>query len=346
MDINQHVLLILILVPFLGFLFSLISKQGDKNAPHNSIYVSLFAIFSNIFILLYICTLVDFNKNGLQILSSYKWVDSPNISFVFGIDIFSLMIIMAIHLVLLISILFVQTSKNIKIINSLSMLLLSLFSGLLISANIFAFYVFFTGSIVPLFLLIGTAGEVRKHSWVFRFFIYNFVGSIVFLLVICALYYYQNGSLPIMLKNVSRLRLAQPYEYWIWGGIFIALLSRIPIWPFHYWIASINAAIQNPLVFLAVNLIPFTGVYGLIRFCPKTVPESVSYVLSSLEIIAVISMLFISMIGLINKDNRYKLFSFITVYYIVYLLGALLPTGKIQINIGYSLFAFLIIYML
>jgi len=265
MDINQHILLMLILVPLIGFLFSLMSKESNQNSVHNSMYVSLFSIFSNIFILLYICTLVDFNKSSLQILSSYKWMNNPNISFIFGIDIFSLMIIMAVHLILLISILFVQNSKNLKIINSLSMLLLCLFSGLLISANIFAFYVFFTGILVPLFLLIGIAGEIRKQSWMFRFFIYNFIGSIVFFLVICALYHYQVSSSPILLKNVSRLRLAQPYEYWIWGGIFIALLSRIPIWPFHYWIASVNGAIQNPLVFLTANLIPFTGV-----FHPKT----------------------------------------------------------------------------
>ena len=79
------------------------------------------------------------------------------------------------------------------------------------------------------------------------------------------------------------------------------------------------------------------------RFCPKAVPESVSYLLTTLEVIAAVSMLFIAMIGLINKDSRDKLFSFITVYYIIFLLGALLPTNRILTNIGYSLFAFLII---
>ena len=343
MDMSKHILLVLILVPFLGFLFSLMSKEGTKNSVHNVISVSLCSIITNILILFYIFTYMSPSKNSMQLLSSYRWIDKPLIEFVFGIDIFSLMIILAIHLMLVISILFVQKTNQPKLISSLSLLMLCMFTGLLLSADIFSFYIFFTGILIPLFLLIGTAGEIRKQSWMFRFFIYNFIGGIILFLVICALYHYQATNQVILLKNVAKIRLSHPYEYWIWGGIFIALLSRIPIWPFHYWIASINSSIQNPLVFLSVNLIPFTGVYGLVRFCPKAVPESVSYLLSILEIVAVISMLFIAMIGLINKDSRYKLFSFITVYYIVFLLGALLPTGRIMFNIGYSLFAFLII---
>ena len=67
------------------------------------------------------------------------------------------------------------------------------------------------------------------------------------------------------------------------------------------------------------------------------------YYLSLLEIIAIISMLFIALIGLINKDIQYKIFSYATVYYILFLLGALLPIDKILLNIGFSLFAFIII---
>ena len=44
-----------------------------------------------------------------------------------------------------------------------------------------------------------------------------------------------------------------------------------------------------------------------------------------LEIVCVISMVFIALIGLINKDIQYKIFSFMTVGYIIYLLAAFLP---------------------
>lgn len=343
MDVTQHILLALIVVPFLGFLFALMSRGEMRGGSHNVMAVVVFAALSNIFLLWQIFSRMDISGRGLQFISRYNWIDVPHIELALGIDIFALMILLAVHLILIICIPFVRETPRPKMLGCLSLLFLSMITGFLVAADIFSFYIFFTALLVPLFLLMGTVGEIRKQSWMFRFFIYNFIGGIILFLVVASLYYYQNRGQAILLDEVARFRLSRPYEYWVWGGIFAALLSRIPIWPFHYWIASVNGAVQNPLVFLAVNLIPLTGVYGLVRFCPKTVPESVSYLLTGLEVVAVVSMLFIAMIGLINKDSRYKLFSFMTVYYIVFLLGALLPTNKILLNIGYSLFAFLII---
>lgn len=343
MNISQHLLATIIIVPFLGFLFALISQTGEKSARHNVVAVAEFTVITNVILLWRQLTQLDLNQKGLQFLSQYQWTEIPPINLAFGVDIFSLMIALAIHLILLISLPFAKNTEHPKILVSLSLLMLSMLMGFLLSADIFSFYIFFTAILIPAFILIGTTGEIRKSRWVFRFFIYNFIGSIILFVVICALYRYHGQEEAILLNNVAQFRLPRAYEYWIWGGIFIALLSRIPIWPFHYWIASISGAVQNPIVFLLINLIPLTGVYGLIRFCPKAVPESVSYLLTGLEVVAAISMLFIAMIGLINKDSRYKLFSFITVYYIMFLLGALLPTNRLLLNIGYSIFAFLVI---
>ncbi len=343
MDVTQHALLALIAVPFLGFLFALMSRENPRGGTHKALTVAAFAVLANIALMWWIFTRFNTAKTGLQFVSRYNWIDIPNIELAFGIDIFSLIIILAIHLMLIICVPFVRNTPQPKVLGCMSLLLLSMFTGFLVSADIFSFYAFYTAMLIPLFLLIGSVGEIRKQSWMFRFFIYNFIGSIILFLVVCALYHYQNDGRAVLLGKVASLRLPRPFEYWIWGGIFAALLFRIPIWPFHYWISSITAAVQNPLVFLAVNLFPLTGVYGLVRFCPKTVPESVGYLLTTLEVVAAVSMLFIAMIGLINKDSRYKLFSFMTVYYIVFLLGALLPTSRILLNIGYSLFAFLVI---
>lgn len=343
MYITQYLLLTLIAVPFLGFLFSLTARKNNNSPVHNVMNVVLFVIVSNMALLWYIWNNMNLQKSGLQLLETYHWQDVPPITLVWGVDIFSLMLILSIHIMFLIGISFVKNTQHPKMLGSLSLLLLSMLTGLFVAADVFSFYVFFVALLIPLFMLIGIAGEIKKQSWMFRFFIYNFIGSVIFFAVICVLMSQHPQNSGILLGRVARLNFSRGQDYFVWGGIFLAMLSRIPIWPFHYWIASINGAVQNPLVFLAVNLVPLTGVYGLIRFCPKAVPESVGYFLTTLEIIAAISMLFIAFIGLINKDIRYKLFSYITVYYIIYLLGALLPTNRILQNIGYSLFAFLII---
>ena len=132
-------------------------------------------------------------------------------------------------------------------------------------------------------------------------------------------------------------------EYFIWAAIFISLLSRIPVWPFHYWISSVNSSIRHPMVFLISMILPLTGIYGFVRFLPKSLPSIMSNYIFILQIIGIVTMLFIALIGLINKDRQYKIFSYITVYYIMYLLGILTRNEVILLNIAFSFFSYLII---
>ncbi len=184
-------------------------------------------------------------------------------------------------------------------------------------------------------------GGIRKQGVLARFFIYNLLGAIFLFFATVILYNYRSAN--IALNAVSLVNLNMRLEIFVWGAIFVSFLSRIPIWPFHYWISSISTGLRNPLVFIITNVIPLTGVYGFVRFWPKTVPGVLSYFMIILEIVCVISMVFIALIGLINKDIQYKIFSFMTVGYIIYLLAAFLPTDMVLQNIGYSLFSFLII---
>lgn len=132
-------------------------------------------------------------------------------------------------------------------------------------------------------------------------------------------------------------------EYCVWLGIFLAFISRLPIWPFHYWISSINASLKNPLVFLVGNLIPLVGLYGFIRFWPNSVPATIAVYAPVFEIVCIVTMLFISLVSLSHKDIRYKLFAYTTVYYLLYLTSVFLPTDVLTQNIGYSLFSYIII---
>ena len=156
------------------------------------------------------------------------------------------------------------------------------------------------------------------------------------------LYNHNHGAL--MLNQISDIKMGQVKEIVIWSAIFLAFLSRIPIWPFHSWVSVVSSGIKNPLVFIVANLMPLSGIYSFIRFWPQSMPDTIIFIVTALEIISVISMLFIALIGLINKDIQYKIFSFMTVYYIFFLLGSFLPTDQVLLNVGFSLFAFMIIF--
>ena len=317
----------IIAIPFIGVLFALTAKDDDKTRGRNAFNVSVFAVITNLLVLWRIAALLDISATGLQLTERYDWLENPKISISLGIDVFSLLLIMAVHAAVLIGMFGARHNKEDgKALMVFSLLFLCMITGFFTAADIFSFYIFFEAMLLPLFMIIGMFGGLRKQSVLSRFFIYNLLGAIFLFFATVILYNYQGVN--IALNDVSKVNLNMKLEIFVWGAIFVSFLSRIPIWPFHYWISSISTGLRNPLVFIITNLVPLTGVYGFIRFWPKTVPGVLSYFMIILEIICVISMLFIALIGLINKDFQYKIFSFMTVWYIIYLLAAFLPTDS------------------
>lgn len=336
------ILSFIIAIPFLGMLFALTAKEDESGSTRNIYNVSLFAIVANIVMIWRIFMLIDVYKPGFQLTETFNWLESPNINIMFGVDVFSLLMILAIHIAFVIG--FIGIRNNLahqKSLMVLSLLFLSMITGFFVSADIFSFYIFFEAMLLPLFMLMGMFGEIKRRGLIHRFLLYNMFGASLFFIATVVLFNYQGGM--VELYQLSLVPLNTYLEYFIWGAIFISLLSRIPIWPFHYWISSINSHIKNPLVFIISSIIPLTGIYGFIRFLPKDLPDSLYNYIMILQIVGVITMLFIALIGFINKDRQYKMFAYITIYYIMYLLGVLSRTDVILLNIGFSFFSYLII---
>lgn len=339
---NFSHLSLIILIPFLGMLFTLAAKDSDEIKTNNAFNVAIFTVISNIIMLMRMFALIKVDTAGLQLTEKYAWMKNPDINIMLGVDILSLMMLLAIHIAYIIGYVGIRNNnKKQKSLLVLSLLFLSMVNGFFISGDIFSFYMFFEAMLIPLFLLLGMFGDIKRKEYINRFFVYNMVGAILFFAAVVLLFNYQKGVLG--LQQLSLMDLSNRLEYFIWGAIFLSLLSRIPVWPFHYWISSVDSNLRNPMVFIISIIIPLTGLYGFIRFLPQTLPQVLDIVILILQIISVITMLFIALIGFTNKDRQYKIFSYVTVYYIMYLLGIITGKEVILLNIVYSLFSYLLI---
>lgn len=337
---EQNIFLLLIMgVPLLGVLFALISKDSSAEKRNNILSLGFLVTLTNLFIIFLALRSLK-GEGDIQFISNINWLSIPKIEFVFGADIFSLLLIAAVHFAMLLGLVGIRNNTHRqKTLVIFAMLFLSMMTNYLLAYDLFSFYIFFEAMLLPLFMLVGIFGNIKKQDILYRFFLYNLLGAVFLFIALCILFNQQNFNI----QNIGNAHLIPKLQFFVWGAIFVAFLSRIPIWPFHYWISSINTNLSNPLVFIIANLLPLTGVYGLIRFFPLTAPSIMAPYMLILEIISIITMLVIALIGFSNRDVRYKIFSYTTVYYILYLLGALLPTDTLLENIGFSLFSWIII---
>ena len=338
---SLSLLSVIILLPFLGMLFALSSKSDESLGNRNAFNVAVFTVCANLVLILRIFYNLDISKNGLQLVERFNWLENPKIDIILGADVFSVIIIMAVHLAFIIGLYGIKRQSRQKPLVVFGLLFLSLITGFFLAADIFSFYIFFEAMLFPLFMLIGIYGNIRRDGAIYRFFLYNFLGAAVLFLAVIILYNHQEGQLEI--SHFSNMKMNEKIEYFMLTSIFISFLSRIPIWPFHYWISSISSNIRNPLVFIITNILPLTGIYGFMRFLPDGMDMLSIFYISALEIIAVITMVFIALIGFTNRDAQYKFFSYITVYYIMYLLALLNHDAFTEINIAFSCFSYLIV---
>ena len=338
---QTNVLLPLIMsIPLLGVLFALISKDNSSIKGNNILSLGILVTLTNLAVIFLALRSIAQGDDDIHFVSNVNWLSIPKIEFVFGADLFSLLLIAAVHCAILLGLIGIRNNTHRqKALIIFAMLFLSMITNYLLAYDLFSFYIFFEAMLLPLFMLVGIFGNIKKQDILYRFFLYNLLGAVFLFIALCILFNQQNSNI----QSIGDLHLNNKLQIFVWGAIFVAFLSRIPIWPFHYWISSINAGLSNPLVFIIANILPLTGVYGLIRFFPLTAPSIMEPYLLALEIISIITMLVIALIGFSHKDVRYKIFSYTTVYYIFYLLGALLPTDTLLENIGFSLFSWIII---
>ena len=338
---SLYVLLLIILIPLIGAIFA-ISIKNNNYSNQNIYNVAIWTGIINTLAVLYVFSMFDSQKTGIQIVEKYSWLSNPKVDILLGADIFSMLLLLSVNISFLIAEIFMdRTARRSQTLIASELIFISFLNGYFLAADIVSFYIFFAAVSAPLIILVSTYASLNKKNIFVRFSIYNLIGAMLLLVAIIIICNIKSNNIP--LNTAGNVNIKGKMEYLVWSSIFFAFISRIPIWPFHYWISSINSSIKNPLVFIISNLIPLMGLYGFIRFWPNTVPQTIAVYAPFFEIICVITMLFIALISLSNKDMRYKLFAYTTVYYLLFLIGIFMPTNVLKNNIGYSLFSYIIV---
>ncbi|MBQ8436854.1 MAG: hypothetical protein IJX20_04310, partial [Alphaproteobacteria bacterium] len=90
---NFSFLSAIILVPFIGMLFTLFSREDPDMDSRNAFHVAFFTVCANLLLIFRVLTNMDLQKLGLQLIERFNWLENPNIDIILGADTFSIVII-------------------------------------------------------------------------------------------------------------------------------------------------------------------------------------------------------------------------------------------------------------
>src|ERR1700761_2108216 len=105
--------------------------------------------------------------------------------------------------------------------------------GMFCALDLIVFYIFFEAVLIPMFLIIGIWGGPRRVYAAFKFFLYTFLGSVLMLLAILAIYW-QLGTTDV--PTVMHSSLPPALQTYLWLAFFASFAVKMPMWPVHTWL--------------------------------------------------------------------------------------------------------------
>ncbi len=283
-----------------------------------------------------------------QFVERAPWIPSVGAEYFLGVDGLSMLLILLTTMMGFIAVLSSWTAITERV-KEYYIFLLVLQTGMLgafMSLDFLLFFLFWEVMLVPMYFLIGIWGSSNRLYSAIKFFLYTLVGSVVMLLGILALYFYNHTLTGVYTFDVTAFhKLSVPFnlQWWIFLAFFLGFAIKVPMFPFHTWLpdAHTDAPTAGSVILAAVLL--KMGTYGFLRFSLPILPDASRHFVPMIVVLSIIGIVYGALVALAQKDWK-RLVAYSSVSHMaMVMLGmfALNPvgiTGSIvqQLNHGIS----------
>ncbi len=342
MDIG--ILNVVTYLPLLGAAFILFFLSDPKKIRYFATMVAAVDFVVSLFLWWYFDPRVGGDRL-FQFRWTRDWIPSLGVKYDFGIDGIALLLIVLTTLMGVIAILssFSAIDYRQKEYYVLLLLLQTGMIGTFCALHFFLFYVFWEVMLVPMYFIIGIWGGPRKLYAAIKFFLYTLAGSVLMLLSILALYFFNDAGIPFLhiagLGNGYSFSMLQYHnighlipvslQRWIFAGFFFGFAIKVPMFPFHTWLpdAHTEAPTAGSIILAAVLL--KMGTYGFVRVALPILPQATLDWLPFIIGLSIVGIIYGALVTLVQKDMK-KLIAYSSVSHLGFvMLGmfALNPMG-------------------
>ena len=290
-------------LPLVGAAFILALRGDSVMVARNARYMALWTSLVTFLVSLLLWTGFDSGKVGFQFVERVAWLPALNIGYHMGIDGISLFFVLLSTFLTPICILSAWEAVQVRVREyMLAFLVLeTLMVGTFAALDFVVFYMFFEGVLIPMFLIIGVWGGVRRVYSALKFFLYTLLGSVLMLLAILAIYSV-TGSTDI--PTALAFAFPRDLQIWLWLAFFASFAVKVPMWPVHTWLP--DAHVEAPTagsVILAGVLLKMGG-YGFLRFSLPMFPDASEYFQPLVYALSIIAIIYTSLVALAQEDMK------------------------------------------
>ena len=237
------------------------------------------------------------------------WIQSLGVKFVFKIDAISMILTVLTSFVFLLASIASKLNirKNHKFYYSMLLLLMSAILGIFTAGDMFLFFLFWELEMVPAYFLIAFGDNENAKASAMKFVLFTFLGSMVMLLGILLLHYYNyisNGILSATFSDIIDSSIPVGIQNLIAVCLIIGFAVKLPIVPLHTWLPDAHTNAPTPVSMILAGILLKTGAYGIFRFNYQTMPDSFTTIAPVLAVFALINIIYTAFIAYAQTDIK------------------------------------------
>lgn len=245
------------------------------------------------------------------------WIQSLGIKFVFKIDNISMILTTLTSFVFLLASFASKFNirANHKFYYSMLMLLECAILGIFTAGDMFVFFLFWELELIPAYFLIGNKWrgnetddeEKRAHNSAVKFVLYTFFGSMIMLLGILLLHYYNfitTGFLSAVFSDINASQIPSFIQNLISVCLLIGFGVKLPIVPLHTWLPDAHTNAPTPISMVLAGILLKTGAYGIYRFNYQTLTDAFITIAPILAVLALINIIYTAFVAYNQTDIK------------------------------------------
>ncbi|ABS64820.1 proton-translocating NADH-quinone oxidoreductase, chain M [Parvibaculum lavamentivorans DS-1] len=299
---DGNILSLITFLPLIGALVILATRGDEATVARNARYVALWTTGATFLVSLYIWWKFDPTTADFQFVQQTEWLGGA-INYHMGVDGISMLFVILTTFLMPACILASWTSINTRVKEYMIAFLVleTLMIGVFCALDLVLFYLFFEGGLIPMFLIIGVWGGARRIYASFKFFLYTFVGSVLMLLAIMAMYWSAGTtSIPVLLEHDFPAGM----QFWLWLAFFASFAVKMPMWPVHTWLPDAHVEAPTAGSVILAGILLKMGGYGFLRFSLPMFPVASADLAWLVFGLSVIAIVYTSLVALVQEDMK------------------------------------------
>jgi NADH-quinone oxidoreductase subunit M len=181
------------------------------------------------------------------------------------------------------------------------LLMEALVMGSFAAQDLFLFYIFFEGGLIPMYFIIGIWGGAERIKASYKFFLYTLAGSVLMLI---AMLYMAGKAGTTSIPALMSYDFSKSAQTFLFLAFLASFAVKLPMWPVHTWLP--DAHVQAPTagsVILAGVLLKLGG-YGFIRFSLPMFPDGSAQFMPLIFVLSAIAVIYTSLVALVQRDMK------------------------------------------